>query len=68
MIPPETTSEFLVQVTVVAGLPVEVQVRVHQELSPLVSESMVGVILRIVTLPEEQRFTLCGPSNNCVFF
>ena len=68
MIPPETTTEFLVHMTVVAGPPVEVQVRVHRDLSSLRSESMVDVIFfGMVTLPEEQRFTLCGPSNNCVF-
>ena len=54
VIPPETTSESLVQVTVVAGPPVEVQVRVNRGLSPLRSESTVNIIpCGMVTSPAE---------------
>ena len=44
VIPPETVSESLVQVTVVAGPPVEMQVRVKGGFTPLRSEFTVNVI------------------------
>ena len=44
VMPPDTVSESLVQVTVVAGPPVEVQVRVNRGLSPLRSEFIENVI------------------------
>ena len=56
VIPPATVSEFLIQVTVVAGPPVVVQEKVNQGLSPLRSKSTaaVHVILPgIMTSPEK---------------
>ena len=43
-VPSVTVVESLVQVTVVAGPPVEIQVRVNWGLAPLRSESTVSVI------------------------
>ena len=45
VIPPVTSSEYLVQVTVVAGPPVEIQVRVNWGLFPLRSDFTVKCML-----------------------
>ena len=57
VIPPETVSESLVQVTLVAGPPVEIEVRVNRGLSPLRSEFTVTFIQSscMMTSPEERN-------------
>ena len=50
-VPSVTVTESLVQVTVVAGPPVEIQVRVNRGLASLSSESKVNVVLTTVRLP-----------------
>ena len=52
-VPPGTVSEPLVQVTLVAGPPVEVQAMVNRGLSPLRSEFTVSFVRDTVTSPEE---------------
>ena len=53
---PVSISESLVQVTVVAGPPVEIQVRVKLGLAPLRSESTVNIISSdIVMSPIEEH-------------
>ena len=58
VIPPETVSESLVQVTVVAGPPVEMQVKVNR-FSPLKSESTMSVI------PPGMVISPAGQTQNC---
>ena len=56
VIPPETISKSLVQVTVVAGPPMEVQVRMNSGQSPLRSEPTLNVIPPgMVTSPSQKR-------------
>ena len=49
-VPSVTVSEFLVQVTVVAGPPVEIQVRVNVSLESLALESRVNATLSDIVI------------------
>ena len=56
--PSVTVSESLVQVTVVAGPPVEIQVRVNWGLAPLRSEFTVNVILSDIVISPGKRYVI----------
>ena len=55
LFPSVTVTESLVQVTVVAGPPVEIQVRVNRGLASLRSESTENVILPDIVMSPENK-------------